>query len=80
MKTCVRQLTSEVATTLRAVNRHELRVELHPTDYNRIRAAADQLQIPADEFYALAIHTGTETLLRQRGMHLGDENRLVKPY
>lgn len=49
-------------------SRPEVRVTLHPADYTRAVAAADCLKMPADEFYALAIHVGTVALLQQRGM------------
>jgi hypothetical protein len=81
MKTFIRQLlSSNVATALRGVERRELRVELHPTDYTRVTAAANQLKIPADEFYALALHLGTETILQQRGVQLRHGIWIKMPY
>jgi hypothetical protein len=67
-----------VSPTRRTVQRKALVVDLHPNDYSRVVAAASQLDIPPDDFYALAIHVGATTLLRDKGLELGPDNLIKK--
>jgi hypothetical protein len=62
----------------RKVERVEVKLALHPTDFMRISEAAKHADMSPHDFYALALHIGSTTILHQKGLDLDFQNEVVR--
>jgi hypothetical protein len=63
---------------LPVATRQRLEMTLHPTDLAHATAMRNFLEMDHDEFYALLLHLGAQSLLANRGLKVEADGRITR--